>query len=383
MIAVIADDFTGAAEIGGVGLKYGQKVVIGNPEDISEDTDLLIVAANTRSLNKKEASFEIETITKKILKKKPEYVFKKQDSVLRGNIVAEIIAQLNVTGKKRAIMIAGNPPFNRVIQNGIYYINGTPLAETSFVKDPDFPVMSSVVTDIISSDKIQVYSQAVDAPMPDTGIIIGDVRDKKEMEQWAEKIDEASVIAGGAGFFDVIMSKQFNAVEPDKNNRFVLGDTTLFVFGSKYPKKELISAGFIPDNSFKLNMPDEIYENHNFNRELLVSWAEKISKSLKEEGKAIITVEQDYSREKNLSERIRKNISEVVKLVTEKVKLTDLILEGGATTCEVLKAIGISKLYPNRFINSGIIQMKTPEYTGMTITTKPGSYPWPEGNKRV
>ena len=28
MIVVIADDFTGAAEIGGIGLKYGLKVVI-------------------------------------------------------------------------------------------------------------------------------------------------------------------------------------------------------------------------------------------------------------------------------------------------------------------------------------------------------------------
>ena len=56
MIAVIADDFTGAAEIGGVGLRYGLRVVIETSVQQQAEADLHIIATNSRSLNPDEAS---------------------------------------------------------------------------------------------------------------------------------------------------------------------------------------------------------------------------------------------------------------------------------------------------------------------------------------
>ena len=44
MIAVIADDFTGAAEIGGLGLLYGYKTAIVTEVKALENIDLLIIA---------------------------------------------------------------------------------------------------------------------------------------------------------------------------------------------------------------------------------------------------------------------------------------------------------------------------------------------------
>ena len=56
MIAVIADDFTGAAEIGGIGIRHGLDVVI-ETEDISQTTaDLVVFATNSRSLEAEKAS---------------------------------------------------------------------------------------------------------------------------------------------------------------------------------------------------------------------------------------------------------------------------------------------------------------------------------------
>ena len=52
MIVVIADDFTGAAEIAGLGLRYGLNVVIKLELTTDINTDLLIIATDSRSMNK-------------------------------------------------------------------------------------------------------------------------------------------------------------------------------------------------------------------------------------------------------------------------------------------------------------------------------------------
>ena len=51
MLAVIADDLTGAAEIGGIGLSYGLKVEISSKVNPSTEADLLVIATDTRSKN--------------------------------------------------------------------------------------------------------------------------------------------------------------------------------------------------------------------------------------------------------------------------------------------------------------------------------------------
>src|SRR5690554_2793952 len=111
MIAVIADDFTGAAEIGGIGLRYGLKVVIETEPFEQPDVDILVIATDTRSLNGEEASAQISRITRDLMKIRPELIFKKIDSALRGNIVEELAAQMKTSGKKRGVIIPANPVF--------------------------------------------------------------------------------------------------------------------------------------------------------------------------------------------------------------------------------------------------------------------------------
>ncbi|WP_347838385.1 four-carbon acid sugar kinase family protein [uncultured Draconibacterium sp.] len=378
MIAVIADDFTGAAEIGGIGLKYGLKVVIETQVNWVEGTDLLIIAADTRSLPEEAAFLETEKITTALLELNPEYIFKKLDSVLRGNIVAELMAQLKSTGKKRAIMVAGNPSFGRLIVDGKYSVNGVPLAETSFADDPDFPVKSSDVTQIVESDMIAVYSASVDNKLPGEGIIVGDVKSQEDMIDWVERIDGETVVAGGAGFFDTILMKQFAEVKADCKECFELGDVSLLVFGSKYPKADSMPMGLSGKNTVKINMPDAIYENSSFDEAELKHWAENVVNNLKNKFNVIVSADQNHSNEANLSARIGRNTAELVKIVVESIPITDLLIEGGATTSEILKVIGVNKLFPGKLVYPGIIQMSTKEYPNMAITTKPGSYPWPD-----
>ena len=96
MIAVIADDFTGAAEIGGVAIRNGFQVVIDTKVDKEVKTDILIIATDTRSQGPATAALLIKKITCDLLELRPDFIYKKIDSILRGNVAEELLAQLDV-----------------------------------------------------------------------------------------------------------------------------------------------------------------------------------------------------------------------------------------------------------------------------------------------
>ncbi|HUP10623.1 MAG TPA: four-carbon acid sugar kinase family protein, partial [Niastella sp.] len=137
MIAVIADDFTGAAELAGIGLRYHLKVELGAQVNKETKADLFVVATDTRSLSEAEAVQEMEKHTRELMALQPEMIFKKTDSVLRGHVLAEMRAQLSLSGFEKAVLVSANPALGRTISDGQYYLQGKPVHESSFSHDPD------------------------------------------------------------------------------------------------------------------------------------------------------------------------------------------------------------------------------------------------------
>ena len=64
MIVVIADDFTGAAELAGIGLEHGLSVDIAIEQvDSSPETEMLVLATDTRSKGSGEAVDELRALS--------------------------------------------------------------------------------------------------------------------------------------------------------------------------------------------------------------------------------------------------------------------------------------------------------------------------------
>ncbi|HDR68636.1 MAG TPA: four-carbon acid sugar kinase family protein [Bacteroidaceae bacterium] len=378
MIAVIADDFTGAAEIGGVGLRYGLNVVIKTVLDDTENPDLLIIATNSRSLSPEEASLEIERITGELIRLNPDFIYKKLDSVLRGNIAAELNAQMSVMGKRRAFLIAGNPNLGRIIDRGIYRINGTLLQNTSFAQDPEFPRICSSVIELIGQTPVPAVSRKISDPLPEYGIIVGDVTNQSDMSKWAGLIDKNSVPCGSAGFLDELLAKRYVKKNTPSKEIYNLGAKTVFVLGSMFPKNDRMIGKMNGFGLINMNMPVSLYNNPEIVEEDLKNWAGNIIEKLNGGHKIAVTIENINHHGPGLSNKIRKIVGRLILLVIEEVELKDLLIEGGATTYEVLKCLRIKKLIPFHELDLGIIQMKVEEYPGLCITTKPGSYSWPD-----
>ncbi len=378
MIAVIADDFTGAAEIGGVGLRHGLNVVIETKVEKDEEADLLVIAADTRTLSSECAVKEIKRLTKELLELNPQYIYKKLDSVLRGNIAEELDAQLEISGKKRAIVIAGNPNFKRLIKGGIYYVDGKPLAETSFVKDTEYSIHSSSVIELVGATRPNLTSASVDQPIPDLGLVIGDVTNEEDMEKWSEVVDSQTIAAGGAGFFDIILNKKFKKLSNNTESECKLGEKTLYVFGSAYPKSNELIQSIKDSNVFISNMPEGVYWEKDFKKSLLLKWANEIVQQIEDSKRVIITINHSGSNEKDIAIRIRETVGQLVKIIVDLVEFDDMLIEGGATAAVIFKSLNITRLYPFNEIEPGVIQMNVAGYPRLSITTKPGSYIWPK-----
>jgi len=151
MITVIADDITGAAEIAGICLRYGLKVTFGIDTVPNVDADVCVVTTDSRSGTELEAYRTHYQLAKTIFKKPESIVFKKCDSVLRGYVLTELSALLDVKKFKKIVLQPSNPASGRCIRDGIYYVGNEEIEETDFANDPDFPATFSEVQKLLLS----------------------------------------------------------------------------------------------------------------------------------------------------------------------------------------------------------------------------------------
>src|SRR5690606_22283234 len=151
MITVIADDLTGAAEIAGVCLRYGVQVAFGLDSIPEQSAKVVVIATDSRSQTEHEAYKPHQKIAKQVFEKtESPIVFKKCDSVLRGYVLTELKALMEASGKPQVLLQPSNPEGNRIIKNGVYYVDGIEIENTGFSTDPDFPAKTSSVATILS-----------------------------------------------------------------------------------------------------------------------------------------------------------------------------------------------------------------------------------------
>lgn len=159
-IAVIADDFTGANDIGVQFALAGHKVNVLfdfspiNSETASADS-ISIYCTNSRDLTEGDAKNCLAKVLEHV--KADTVLLKKIDSTMRGNIGAEIAEILNSTERKMAIVAPASPSLGRTTENGLCLVNGLPLIDTEFASDPKSPIRSSQISAIISNQ----YSQKI------------------------------------------------------------------------------------------------------------------------------------------------------------------------------------------------------------------------------
>ncbi|SKB77399.1 four-carbon acid sugar kinase family protein [Dyadobacter psychrophilus] len=379
MIAVIADDFTGAAEIGGVGIRNGFRVIIDTKVDNSVETDILIIATDTRSQNPEQATALIKKTTADLLALRPDFIYKKMDSILRGNVADELLAQLSVSGKERALLVPANPVLKRTILDGIYYYDGIPLNEFSFTNGSVKKRASSQVLDLIG-EKASAYARVISThdDLPEKGLMIGNTSNSGDLEEWVKKIDEKTIPSGGSGFFDAILRSRKDAGK-ENFNAVKLGEKVLYVCGSAFMNSRALVKASREAGQEVLYMPEKLFCSKEQDKKLIEEWTGEIIDSLESKNRVIIAIDHlECDEVESLPGRIREAIADVVENVLGRTKVHELIIEGGSTSFSIIQRLNYTRFFPTHEFGPGSIRMRIEGQKNIFLTLKPGSYVWPD-----
>lgn len=147
LLAIIADDLTGANDTGVQFAKYGLRThVIIEPSSNSllpNDSDVVVFNTDSRGLHPTAAYERVAQIARMLKSNDVPIIYKKVDSTLRGNLGAEIDSLLDTYGFECAIVAPAFPRNGRITVGGYHLLHQTPLELTEIAQDPKSPVTDS------------------------------------------------------------------------------------------------------------------------------------------------------------------------------------------------------------------------------------------------
>ena len=367
MIIVIADDFTGAAELAGISLQYGltTEVFLGNI--LVPGADVLVISTNSRSLDNENAVTITADIVTSVLKLEPELIYKKIDSVLRGHVIDEVKIQMHVMGYNKAFILAANPSLGRTIRDGEYFVEGRRLNETGFASDPEFPVSTSSVQQLLGSSDIKILDHKDQLPL--TGIVAGEAETTEDMIAWADRIDTNWVLAGAGDFYNVLLNKTFS-IKTLPNAGILLPH--LYVCGTSFSESNHIVSQINNEQHCVMYLSERMLRNETADDPI---WFEKLADLLRKQQKAVIAIDKKTVPPAASALSLRTVMAKAVKYCLENETVKELFIDGGSTGAAVLHELNIEHLVPVNVLQRGVVRMKAAE---LFITVKPGSYKWPQ-----
>ncbi|WP_158299260.1 four-carbon acid sugar kinase family protein [Paenibacillus antri] len=157
MIGIVADDITGANDIGTMFAKAGYVTHVYPFEAFdpsaaaaaAERPDVVILDTASRLDAPGIAYGKVENATNRLKAAGARLWINKTCSVFRGNVGAEFDAMLDALGVSFAVVALGFPKNGRTTVDGMHYVRGLPLERSEFRNDPVHPMTTSSLVDIL------------------------------------------------------------------------------------------------------------------------------------------------------------------------------------------------------------------------------------------
>ena len=379
-LLAVADDLTGAAELAAVGWRRGLDAEVHTETGLTPLAPLAVLDTDSRTREEGEARARSRAAGAWLAARCPDLVYKKVDSVLRGWVRAELEELLASLGWDRAVLLPANPGLGRVIRDGRYFVDGRPVHETDFARDPLHPIRSSEVLDMVGPEgatRIAVGRPGL-AALPE-GITVGEAESREDLLAWASRVDRQLLAAGAAEFFDALLEARGLSWRPappaappgPSERRLLVSGTT-----SERSRRALGKARErgVP----VLPMPDALFRNRGDATELVCRWAEAASAALDGSPTVVVAIDRPVSNDPADASRLEGLLADVVASVLQRRAVSGVFAEGGATAAAVVRRLGWTRLTVLRELAPGVVTMHADGPQGRPLTLKPGSYAWPE-----
>lgn len=179
---VIADDLTGANNVGVLLTKQGlSTVVVAHESPTYPGTcDVLCIDTDSRYVTAHEAAQRVQRVVERGLSQGTRLFCNRVDNLLRGNIGAETAGILRALGPEAlAVVVPAFPALERHVVNGHLLVQGTPVHRHPIAaNDPIAPVRHSFIADI--------FTPQFSAPMASIGLSAVE-SGAEPLAQWLER----------------------------------------------------------------------------------------------------------------------------------------------------------------------------------------------------
>ncbi len=144
----LADDLSGALDAAAAFHHAGRRVrIVWSAEawDLAEPGEVVGFTTETRNAP---PAFAAAAVTRAIAHGEAagsRLWYKKIDSTLRGPVAAELAALLAALPHSQVLFTPANPGVGRTVRDGILLLDGKPVAQTEFGRDPASPVRESSI----------------------------------------------------------------------------------------------------------------------------------------------------------------------------------------------------------------------------------------------
>ena len=397
ILGIIADDVTGSSAMAGM-FDNDLDIRIYLNNKIESNPDIAFLDTNSRFDCWDDAYEKVYNSTKYLMTKNPNQLLKKICSTFRGNIGAELDGFLDATEKNFVLVVAGYPDNGRTTIDGVHYVNGVELRNSSLSKDPVNPMTESNLVEILKKQtkrKVGLLDYKIlDKPLEEIhtyiekqkksiNYLICDCRDNRDLATISKIIEDHNIVSSSIGLGKYINIK---ADSSHKNIHNQLNTTkTLVVSGSLTPTtKEQIEYSIKNGvTGFEIDPIDYFYKKLSY--KTLVS---QIIKKLRNNNPVIIYTsnkETDINNMKSISYKNGLNdadiakavsglISNIVYEVNKEVCIDKFVIGGGDTSESVLRKLGIESLISYKQLSEGVSANYTEEKYPRSIILKSGNF---------
>ena len=399
LLLIIADDFTGALDTGVQFAACGipTRVVVDPEIDFASiHAKVLVVDTETRHLPAGQAYEIVSKLTRRACAAGVSFIYKKTDSALRGNIGAELAAVLKASGRKQLPFLPAFPQMNRLTQNGVHYIDGAPVTESPFGKDPFEPVRHSAVASLIASQtdlpakSYPALNDHESAP-DEAGILIFDAASVEDLARTGRQLAHRNLLAVSAGCagFGAVLPELLGIEkgEPAKLPR--LDSRLLIVCGSVNPitvaqmdwaqkagfarlrltPEQKLTPGYwqTGEGQKQLALIDEMLAANPY---CIIETNDEGGNQLTADYAARLGIDLG-----TLRQRISGSLGNLVGGIFASPHLGTLLMTGGDTLLQCMNCVGVSQLEPICEMEKGVV-LASFTYKGCTrrIITKSGGF---------
>lgn len=380
MIGVIADDLTGAAELGAVGLRHGLRAEIVRSGKPGGEADLVCVDTDSRSCDAATAARRAAAAAKTLRAAGAKWIYKKVDSVLRGNVTPEVEAVMQQLQFNRALLLPANPSLGRVIRDGEYFVKDRPIHRTEFARDPEYPRRSSQVLRLLGAPQHFLLRLANGGlTVPENTLLIGQTDTSERVRQWAAARAADWLPVGGSEFFNELLGVEFGpAISPSKVQVDFSKGQQLFICGTASKSVQTLVKAAKAAREPVFGLPRELAWGNPWQPQARELIAQRVVEAFGGSRRVILCVGLPQVRDVSIARRLSNCLVDVAEALLNRVPVKNIFAEGGATSAELVRRMSWPRLEVRREWAPGVASLAVADETSQWLTIKPGSYAWPE-----